>query len=215
MVIFSHRGIGFGKKENSLATLRSAIENGFSVEVDLRFQKNKIILSHNLNEEPEDTEEFSGLLKLMGDSPEAIFALHLKENSQDLFENIQRYLKPFSNFLLFVTDFPQDNFIKNISGVLGESKLTLYMSEKKFDRHLMDRVGYLWLDESKENIYDDLGFFARSKKKTICCSPELFMNPKKTDLERFERNLSSNSQDIFGICTDICLFYKGRFNESS
>lgn len=50
MIIFSHRGLGFGFPENSLESYRRALNEEFSLEIDVQTTKdNFLIISHDLN----------------------------------------------------------------------------------------------------------------------------------------------------------------------
>lgn len=207
MVVFSHRGKGFGKRENSLEAFATSLKQGYSVEADLRIKDNHIVLSHDLTEETEEKEEFNVLLNLIKENPLAIFALHLKENSQVLFKKTSDFIRPFKNYFLFLTDFKQDDFIINMFKIIGKEHLALYVNSKELDLNLVDKVGYFWLDETKEDIYEDLHYFIKFNKKIICCSPELFITDYREKLKIFKTVCRSNSR-IFGICTDFPEVFK-------
>jgi hypothetical protein len=50
MRIFSHRGLGFGKPENTLDSYRTALEMGFSLEIDVQRTKDgRLVISHDTN----------------------------------------------------------------------------------------------------------------------------------------------------------------------
>ena len=202
MVIFSHRGIGFGKKENSLEAISSAVSKGFSVELDLRLLNNKIVLSHDTTDST-DQDEAGGLGRIIKENPQTLFALHLKEDSEALFERVAVLIRPFSNCIVFVTDFMQDRFIEYVFSKLGKQRLALYTSDYNLDKHLIEKVSYLWLDESLNDIYGHLDHFYGTGKKLILCSPELFKKECSESLQFFKKTLSSQSKNIFGICTDF------------
>jgi len=212
MVIFSHRGIGFGERENSLAALSAAVKGGVSVEVDLRLNAGKITLSHEADRARGG--EFEGLVELIKDSPDVIFAIHLKENSEDLFQRTLNSLSGFKNYFFFITDFRQDDFIRMTFSVVGKDHLALYVTEKDLDQDLVKRVGFFWLDETKANIYEELNYFTRFNKKIVCCSPEIFMANQQKHPERFIRFLENNKKNIFGICTDIGSFYEKKIKRT-
>lgn len=200
MVIFSHRGVGFGNKENSIESLSNVVKKGVSVEVDLRLMRNNIILSHD-EEGTGEYENFGGLLKLMEESPAIYFALHLKENSKVLFKEISGYLKALKNYFFFVTDFKQEDFIRYLFGVVGQDRLALYVRRKKVDTELAGKVDYFWMDETEENVYKDLDYFQGFNKKIICCSPELYI--ARATKERIINFRDMVKNRIFGICTDL------------
>ncbi len=208
MVIFSHRGIGFGPQENSLEALKKAVENGFSVEVDLRIIKNNIVLSHDFNSN-KPLADFEGLLKLIRDNPDVNFALHLKEDSPALFNTLADAIKGFNNCFLFMTDFAQGNFITSCFEKLGSSQLAMYANDATLDPALLVKVDYLWLDETKSALYRDLGFFFRDSKKIICCSPELFMKDYLDRLDYLKEEINRQRGKIFGVCTDFTGQYSG------
>lgn len=204
MVIFSHRGIGFGQEENSLEALRNAVRGGFSVEVDLRFIKNNIILSHDEVTDDKSVPEFNDLLKLIEGNPQVYFALHLKEDSPVFFDALSDAIKGFNNCFLFMTDFVQGNFIATIFEKLRSSQLAMYANDTALDTALLGKADYLWLDETKSHIYDKLNYFQGFNKKIVCCSPELFMNDYNARLKGFQDMVRAHREDIFGICTDFC-----------
>lgn len=50
MIIFSHRGLGFEKEENSLESYKEALINGFSIEIDVqKTRDNFLVISHDTN----------------------------------------------------------------------------------------------------------------------------------------------------------------------
>ena len=204
MVIFSHRGIGFGK-ENSLEAFTLAVKEGFSVEVDLRLKENNVVLTHNVLNRPGEPFEFSGLLKLIDSNPGALFALHIKENSRLLFNKVIDSTRSLRNCLLFVTDFAQKQFISNAVKKIGKERLVLYVTTKTLPLDLIDNVEYLWLDETRKKIYRSLKNYASFNKKLICCSPEIFIvDDIQNNLKRFKKIVYGNN--LFGVCTD---FVKG------
>lgn len=207
MVIFSHRGIGFAKAENSLEAFTQSVKEGFSVEADLRFKNNEIILAHDESSATYDPAEFRGFLNLISDNPDRLFALHIKENSKFLFERIADAVVGLRNCFLFVTDFEQGPFICEMYDRLGKERLGLYVTNKAVPADLINKAEYLWLDETEEDIYTNLEELRCFNKKIICCSPELFY---KTDihrnLERFRKITMNNN--LFGICTDFAKDYR-------
>lgn len=203
MVIFSHRAIGFGKKENSIEAINAAIRDGFSVELDLRLNGDTIILSHEAGENSSDS-EFDRLLEIIKDNQDILFALHLKEDSKVLFHKVGEAIRHLKNCFLFVTDFNQGDFIKEMSEVIGSERLALYIADKKIDPLLADKVDYFWLDETMEPIYQDLGYFGSFHKKVICCSPELFSQDYKKTIESFNERVYAK-EGAFGICTDFAI----------
>lgn len=206
MIIFSHRGMGFGKKENSFEAICSVVKNVFSVELDLRLRNNNIVLSHDEVKDSKDVSEFNGLLKLMKENSHLFFALHLKDDLQALFQIVGYSIQPFKNCFLFITDFKQDNFITNMCEIIGKEHLALYVTDKDLDLNLVNKVDYLWLDETKSDIYDHLGYFIGFNKKIICCSPEIFTKDYNKRLEYLQNKILDT--DIFGICTDWPEYYK-------
>ena len=48
MLIFSHRGLGFDKEENSIESYTHALNNGFSLEIDVQKTKDDVlVISHD------------------------------------------------------------------------------------------------------------------------------------------------------------------------
>ena len=137
---------------------------------------------------------------MIKENPSIYFALHIKENSQDLFKRVNDAVERFTNCFIFVTDFPQHDLISKNS--IEKSHLAMYITEGRADKELINNVDFLWLDETKENIYENLDFFLSYKKKIICCSPELFSTvTDKRDVSRFKNIIKS--KNVFGVCTDF------------
>lgn len=158
------------------------------------------MLSHDESKEP--IFEFEGLMELALEYPDTLFALHLKENSEVLTDKVSQAVGGKKNCFLFLTDFPQESLILKLHKEISKNNLALYVTEKEIDPNLVDKVDYLWLDETRQEIYKDLGYFKKFNKKIICCSPELFlsrMNAKK--IASFKKIVKDSN--IFGICTDL------------
>lgn len=204
MVIFSHRAIGFGKKENSIDAVSAAVQNGFSVEIDLRLKDNDILLSHDEGTDKAGNTEFSRLLEIIENNKAIFFALHLKEDSGVLFRKAAESVKKLGNVFLFVTDFNQDGFIKDVFDSAGSAHLALYVTGKNIDPQLAQKADYLWLDEAAGEIYNDLERFSSYGKKVICCSPELFSKDYNAKLGSFNERVYSG-KGVFGICTDFAI----------
>ena len=69
-------------------------------------------------------DDFLGLLSLIKENPSIYFALHIKENSQDLFKRVNDAVERFTNCFIFVTDFPQHDLIsKNSIGCAFKNSL--------------------------------------------------------------------------------------------
>lgn len=200
-MIFSHRAIGFGQKENSKAAIAAAVKCGVSVEIDLRLRDGRVILTHD-SSNGDDVEEFSGLRQLIKDNPGVYFAFHLKEDSDKLFTKTAECILPFNNCILFVTDFKQDFFIERMHKLIGKERLAFYATDKNVDLSLVEKSGFLWIDEARESIYKEIGYFIGLNKKVICCSPELFSEDYAAGLKEFNDIITSNSR-VFGICTDF------------
>jgi hypothetical protein len=205
MVIFSHRGIGFDSKENSLGNFKNAIKEGFSIEADLRINGERVILSHD--ERKETLFEFEGLMELVLEYPNILFALHLKGNSEVLISRVIQAIYGKNNCFIFCTDLPQEPFIKQLHEEIPKNNLALYITKREVSRILVNKVDYLWLDETKQEIYRDLSYFMEFNKKIICCSPELYLS-RINDKQISSFDKVAKEQNIFGICTDFPRKYR-------
>lgn len=205
-MIFSHRGNGFAREENTLLAFESAIDKGFSVEADLRIRDNRVILSHDEAGTGSNYEGLTGLLKLVKNNPGIFFALHIKDNSSPLYRKVAELIRPFKNCLIFVTDFSQYAFLEDIYEFSKGGQSALYVRDRKPDSDLLNKVDYLWLDEAEEKVYDDLGYFRKFNKKIICCSAELFSRDYAYRLAYLCQSLLKNK--VFGVCTDFPDYYR-------
>lgn len=208
MVIFSHRGIGFGKNENSIDAINTAAGEGVSIEVDLRLKNGNVVLAHDdAVVQKKENDEFIELLKINERNRDVFVALHLKENSDILFNKVTQNLRKLHNYFIFATDFDQPDFIKRLSQNIGPGHLALYIKARDFNRGLADMVNFFWLDETQGDIYKDLDYFAKFNKKIVCCSPELFSETDNARLDDFRDKIAN--RDIFGVCTDYPDYYTG------
>ncbi len=190
-----------------MQAFNNALGQGFSVEADLRFKQSKVILAHDQQGIYSYAEDVAGLLRLMHRYPHSYFALHLKEDKEELFKKAARAVQPHANAFLFVTDFGQHNFLNIASQLLGPKQLALYVTGLIVDTELLKMVDYLWLDQTRQKLYGRLSNLLNLNKKMILCSPELFMRRYKRSLLAFKKILRLR-QKPFGICTDLSSNYK-------
>ena len=73
-----------------------------------------------------------------------IFALHLKENSSELFSKVGEAVRSLKNCFLFATDFNQDEFINEMFDAVGKEHLALYVRDRDIDSGLVNKVDYFW-----------------------------------------------------------------------
>jgi len=201
MIIFSHRGLGFEKRENSLDSFKTALQEGFSLEIDVQKTKdNKLVISHDTNLKRQtgidknitetNYEEIKGLipafeevLELIKDK-EQLIAIHIKNELQgDIINLVVRKITEsklenkcfiFDVTTLGANHIKQTNPKIKVGLSLGEKRYTgtIYLWEDIKDNLEMDVV---WWDEWNSELYkkENVEKIKQLKKPNYVVSPEL------------------------------------------
>jgi len=89
MKIFSHRGIGFGKEENSVESYKEALKNGFSLEIDVQKSRDDVlVISHDTN-----LKRHRGINKNLTE----MYSQELQELKVPMFREVLEYFKKNKN----------------------------------------------------------------------------------------------------------------------
>lgn len=184
MKIFSHRGLGFGKPENTLDSYRATLERGFSLEIDVQRTKDGgLVISHDTNLKRQrgidknltdmnfdelidigipSFEDVLKLFKEIGKDGEML-AIHIKNEYQ--WNVLELVVKAINEFRLeqrcFIFDLTTGglNHVKQLNSNL---KVGLSVGEKRYTGtiHLWDDVkdnnemDIVWWDEWHSGIYN-------------------------------------------------------------
>lgn len=140
MEIFAHRAL-FDSKENSILGIENYVHHGMGIELDLRFGKHGIYMSHDPLKDNELFEEACKILKKTNSK----IALHIKEI--EAVSEVVKLIDTYSirNCFLFDTDYEK---ISHLAGGLVE--VGFYASEKP--ENVTAKI--LWCDEVKSRWYD-------------------------------------------------------------
>jgi len=184
MIIFSHRGLGFGKDENSLDSFETALKEGFSIEVDvMRTRDGKLVISHDIslfrqkeidkNVTEMDFDElidlgipsFENVLESLRDHGKdgQLIAIHIKDELQsDIIELVVNMIREKEMVeKCFIFDLTT-NGINHAKQLCPKLKQGLSVGEKKFTGsiYLWDEVSedlnmdIIWWDEWKYGLYN-------------------------------------------------------------
>lgn len=197
MHIFSHRGIGFGKPENSLESFRAALDKGFSIEVDVQKTKDDyLVVNHdielsrlnvhnkitNMNYRELQPLGIPSLDEVLSEfthyhSQHQLIALHVKdENQGDILARIDS--------IITAHNLEKDCFLfdltKNGASYLRQRnpslRVGISLGEKRYSPtiflhdDLIDFSDYdiIWLDEWNSGLYNSESLKRiKSLKKTI------------------------------------------------
>lgn len=172
MIIFSHRGLGFGKEENSADSYKEVLRQGFSLETDVQKTKDdELIVSHDVNlmrqreiDKNLTDMNFEELIQLNIPSFEQVLdcfkqfktdgellAIHVKDEMQgEITDLVSKALKKYnlekSCFLFDVTK----NYANHIKQINSNVQIAYSVGEKRFSNTI-----YLW-----EDVKDDINFDA-------------------------------------------------------
>jgi len=206
MIIFSHRGIGFGKKEGSLESFITALKEGFSLEIDLRKTKDDVlVISHdaNLKRLCGDSREISEInyIQLKEFIPSFLdvclvfkkfkiegqkLALHLKDKEISTLNLVLReILKEKIENDCFIFDIPI-NYLNLIQYEFKSIEIGLSLGEKRFSETIYlwddlkneERFNIVWWDEWSNGLYNQINADSiREMNKLIyAISPELHLS---------------------------------------
>lgn len=185
MKIFSHRGMGFKKQENSLEAYEEALKRGFSLEIDVQnSQDDVLIVCHDMNlkrlrgtdkkltemkfEELSrlDIPSFSDVLDIFKRHSKAgsILAVHVKdENQGDILRLVSEKISESSiDNSCFVFDLTFEG-IKKIKSFNEKILVGLSVGEKNYSKTVYtfeeakhsDNADVIWLDEWHSGLYTD------------------------------------------------------------
>lgn len=222
MKILSHRGI-IEKKENSpnsILAFRDAFKEGFSIETDLRFSKDKnIIISHDPN--PKESDNIIELLNLASSLTSSNLinnplAFHIKEpEDNELINSVFTLVQKFNfwnksflfDLLLKDLEGMKKNFPKSTLGVsIGEKNYAKTIFTQKEIEPYLKFVDIIWADEWQDGLYikDFFEYYKTHKKKVYVISPELHKaeeHPFSNNPEKLWERIKLFPFD--GICTDF------------
>lgn len=187
-VIFAHRAL-FNSKENTLAGIRHYIDIGLGLELDLRFNKNGVYLSHDPSETGESFERSCPYLA----KSKSFIALHVKE--LHAIPNIVKLVKKFSlkNFFLFNQNY-------ELMVQQAEDCEVGYYSSKIPSYNIKAKI--LWCDEVEEQWYSTkiINELHKENKILFAVSKELVTKCSSTEMIHEWKRLIQMGFD--GICTN-------------
>ena len=229
MLIFSHRGNGFGLKENTLHAFQKALISGFSVEIDIQKTLNdQLVIYHDLNLKKinkidKNLKELS-FKELKGRAPSfddfcklfkkyklegQLVALHIKDENQghilELLVNcIQKY-NIEKDCLIFDLTLEGTKKIKKL-----EPKISIGLSigEKRYSKTI-----YLWEDVKDFKKFDivwwdewESGLYTKQNAEAIKATDKKIF-AISPELHRLHAHPNgADLKGIFSVCEKIVLF---------
>jgi hypothetical protein len=193
--VFAHRGLwGSSVPQNSLSSFQLAVENGFSIETDIRHQNGALVTSHDLKS---GIEPFHPVDLTNFHTP---FALNLKEDGlQELLINIRDWIE-ISHSFVFDGSLPQMYLYRKLGIPHG-----LRMSE--FERVLPWKSDVIWLDSFESDWWIiEKDFEMIEDSDVVVVSPELHGRDPRHVWD-FLANQNSLGRKRYSICTDQPLGY--------
>lgn len=198
MKFLAHRGFwNETVRRNSLEAIRTALEQGYGFESDVRDYMGKMVISHNVADAScEDAEKVFRWLHEFGDK--YCFAINIKADG--LKDIIKGYIRKYkiSNYFLFDMSIPQ-------MVEFCDAGLRFYTRQSEiepFPNMYDDAVG-IWIDGfwSTEWITEKLLREHVANGKEICLvSPDLHGRPYETFWENLKK-WSSDMSKVY-LCTD-------------
>jgi len=192
ITIYAHRGMWKSKVEqNSLHSINAAKKNGFSAEIDLRVQKNQIILAHD-NPIQEIESVFEAAI-----STEIALALNIK------MDGLTSILLPFKEAISKYQSFVFDGSIPEMYKFANnEIPHALRLSE--YEREIPWESEFIWCDAFHDEWWindKSINDYLESSKKIIFVSPELHSRDCSKSWIQFKQWKLKNLN--FGVCTDF------------
>ncbi len=185
--IITHRA-SYNGLENTIEGIKHFKNLGVGVELDLRYGKNGIYMSHD----PQDGAElFETACKLLTDSKIKI-ALHIKEIKvvNETLKLLKKY--SISNYFLFNTE------MINFSQMVKEYEIAEYVNQKPIDI----KQKMMWCDETKNKWYNKKDILAMHKKnKVLYAMSYEVVNENYTKNEMFLEWKRLIELGFDGICT--------------
>jgi len=175
---------------NTLKNLTSLDNNIFGVETDLRYYKNKPILSHTPNIKGENFDQF------LNKTNKTIF-LNIK--SSGILKNIISLVKNKNVFFLDIS-FSEIDFLFKLN--LSKKILLRFSCYENFDlsNKYMKKIKWIWYDyfnDIKISI-KHYRYFKKYNKKICLVSPDLL--GKKKDILKYIKYLNKNKIIIDAVC---------------
>lgn len=213
MEILSHRGIGFGEKENSTESFKKALTSGFGLEIDVRLGINGgVVIGHDPpSSDAASLLEVAAVVKTSHNT----VAVHLKEQVEEVWRPVCEAFSGRPNIFLFD---PAIETAKAIKFAFPDIKLAFSVGEQHYSPtiYLLEEVlilpecDYIWWDEwvRAGSVYNkrQLEKIRSTDKHLYVISPELHKstNPPHQQAEVPEQCWAQLAAfGVDGICTDF------------
>ena len=207
--IFAHRGLWNDTIEpNSIQAIIGALENGFSIETDIRdFDGTNIGISHDpITINQTNILNIGDYIKLFDEfaHPTAISALNIKSDGlENLLVEFDELIKN-PKFFFFDGSFPTMKKLKE-KGFICFDRISEFEEQVNF---LFDG---LWIDSFQSDWIIDIDKIDfNSNKSIVIVSPELHNRPYMDMWHWIKENISLLPESL-GICTDFPLEAKKFF----
>jgi hypothetical protein len=210
--IISHRGLWRKPFErNSLASLRSSIDEGFGLETDVRDLNGDLVISHDMPTDSDENVTLDELLTIYcSSSCNLTLALNVKSDglSSSIKEQLQKY--KIENYFVFDMSVPDTLSYKN-EGLNYFTRQSEYETEPV----LYHEACGVWLDEflSPWITKDIIRRHHQSGKRVAIVSPELHGRTYENEWEKYKSITSHNPELNILLCTDYPLQARSYFEQ--
>jgi len=191
--IFAHRAL-YKSQEHSLDGIKNYVESEIGMELDLRYGKNGIYMSHDVSNSAELLKDACEILS----KSKCKTVFHIKE-MQVIKETIQ-LLKQYSikDCVLYSTDGEENILNENI---LNENFVEVAFYANQFPNNIKEKI--LWCDEVNEKWFEKSTIMSLHEQGKILytVSKELLKTANLDDVKMDWNRLIELQFD--GICTDL------------
>ena len=200
MRIIAHRGLWHEIEErNTLASLKSAIDEGFGVETDIRDYRGKLVISHDVaNENSIELDTFLEYYRFR--KSDAILALNIKADGiqKMLITLLNKY--HVTNYFLFDMSIPE--FVVNV-----REGLNCFTRNSDIEKEcvLYKEATGVWMDSFYQENWitmEKICLHQTNGKKVCLVSPELHKQSNDSLWGMLKDNLDVLNEDVY-LCTDM------------
>ena len=210
--IISHRGLWRKPFErNSLASLRSSIDEGFGLETDVRDLNGDLVISHDMPTGSDENVTLDELLRIYcSSSCNLTLALNVKSDglSSSIKEQLQKY--KIENYFVFDMSVPDTLSYKN-EGLNYFTRQSEYETEPV----LYHEACGVWLDEFQGHWIGrkEIQQHIKKNKKICIVSPELHNRKYEKEWNHYKEIEQQLNITNLMICTDYPELAQEFFNE--
>lgn len=209
--ILCHRGFHCNNGisyQNKIKTCQIAKDFNFGIEIDVRIQNKKIILSHDKTNQTVD--DFKSLLENLNITKKSkwfTIAINIKE--PNMARIIHQMMLPYQNLInWFVFDFPISETAEYFN--IFRKKHIAYSHLSDDNNYTKEGIFFenIWIYDYELDIIKISKNYYKCGKKVWIVSPEVVLSNKVQILKNIYK-IIENKNIFVGVCTDLpCLYRK-------